>query len=195
VAYSRHDDVRISRLADQAGLMAGYGQLGWIFLRIGAVAFGGLGATVALLEEELTRRRALASHERIADALTYTKLLPGSTAVQVVAYLGWWIGGWTGALVSTAAFLLPSVALMLAFAYGYSLLPELPWIVSVRRGVIAAVVALLLLTVFRLGRSALIGPMAIIVAVAAFATGASSHAHAAWIVVVAGLAGALGRQR
>ena len=174
--------------------MASQAQLAWIFLRIGAVAFGGLGATVALLEEELARRRALASHERIADALTYTKLLPGSTVVQVVAYLGWSLGGWTGALVSTVAFLLPSVAVMLGFAYAYSLLPELPWIIAVRRGVIAAVIGLLLLTMFRLARSALGGPIAILVAVAAFAVGAWSQAHAAWIVIAAGVVGVLGRR-
>ena len=174
--------------------MASQAQLAWIFLRIGAVAFGGLGATVALLEEELARRRALVSHERIADAMTYTKLLPGATAVQVVAYLGWSLGGWFGALVSTVAFLLPSVAVMLAFAYAYSLLPELPWIIAVRRGVIAAVIGLLLLTMFRLAKSALGGPIALLVAVAAFAVGAWSQAHAAWIVIAAGVVGVLGRR-
>jgi chromate transporter len=174
--------------------MASHTQLAWIFFRIGAVAFGGLGATVALLEEELARRRALVSHERIADALTYTKVLPGSTAVQIVAYLGWSLGGWTAALVSTVAFLLPSVVVMLAFAYAYSILPELPWIIAVRRGVIAAVVGLLLLTTFRLAESALSGPLAIVVAVAAFGVGGWSPAHTAWIVVAAGVIGVLARR-
>lgn len=176
-------------------MKANHAQLAWIFFRIGAVAFGGLGATVALLEEELARRRALVSHERIADGLTYTKLLPGSTAVQVVAYLGWVLGGWRGALVSAVAFLLPSIAVMLAFAWAYSLLPELPWIIAVRRGVIAAVVGLLLVTMFRLAKSALSGPVAILLAVAAFAVGAWSQAHAAWIVLVAGFIGVLGGRR
>ena len=174
--------------------MASQAHLAWIFFRIGAVAFGGLGGTVALLEEELARRRALVSHERIADALTYTKLLPGSTVVQVVAYLGWSLGGWIGALVSTVAFLLPSVAVMLAFAYAYSLLPELPWIIAVRRGVIAAIIGLLLLAMFRLAKSALGGPIAMLVAVAAFAVGAWSQAYGAWIVIAAGVAGVLGRR-
>jgi chromate transporter len=175
--------------------MASHAQLAWTFLRIGAVAFGGLGATVALLEEELARRRTLTSHEQIADALTYTKLLPGSTAVQVVAYLGWSLGGWTGALVSTVGFLLPSVVVMLAFAYAYSILPELPWIIAVRRGIIAAVVGLLLLSTFRLAKKTLSGPLSILLAVAAFAVGGWSQAHAAWIVVAAGVVGVLGWRR
>lgn len=108
-----------------------------------------------------------------------------------MAYLGWSLGGWTGAFVSTGAFLLPSFVVMLAFAYGYSLLPELPWIIAARRGVIAAVVGLLLLTTYRLAESALTGPLAILVAVAAFAVGGWSRAHAAWIVVAAGVSGVL----
>ena len=175
-------------------MIASPAQLAWIFFRIGAMAFGGLGATVALLEEELVRRRKLASRERIGDALTYTKLLPGSTAVQVVAYLGWSLGGSRAALVSTVAFLLPSVVVMLTFAYAYSLLPELPWIIAVRRGVIAAVIGLLLLTTFRLAKATLGEPLAILVAVAAFAVGAWSQAHGAWIVVAAGVLGVVGRR-
>ncbi len=175
--------------------MARHAQLAWIFFRIGAAAFGGLGATVALLEEELARRRMLTSHESVADALTYTKLLPGSTVVQVVAYLGWRLGGWTGSLVSTFAFLVPSVVAMLAFAYGYSQLAALPGIASVRRGVVAAVVGLLLLTMFRLARTALLGAFEIALAVASFAVGAGSPAHAVWIVLAAGFVGVFSRRR
>ena len=69
-------------------------RLGWLFLRIGAVAFGGLGATVAVIQRELVERHRLMTMTDVTEALTYTKLLPGSTAVQVVAYLGWRLGGW-----------------------------------------------------------------------------------------------------
>jgi chromate transporter len=62
-------------------------KLSWTFLRIGALAFGGLGATLALIERELVGRQKIASKQDVTDALTYTKLLPGSTVVQVVAFL------------------------------------------------------------------------------------------------------------
>ena len=77
-------------------------RLGWTFLRIGAVAFGGLGATLALLERELVERLHVSTKGQITEALTYTKLLPGSTVVQVVAYLGWRLGGWSASAVVTA---------------------------------------------------------------------------------------------
>jgi chromate transporter len=95
-------------------------RLGWTFLRIGAAAFGGLGATLALIESELVQRQRVISREQLTEALTYTKFLPGSTVVQVVAYLGWRIGGWRGSAVATVAFLGPAMTMMLGLTYGYA---------------------------------------------------------------------------
>ena len=52
----------------------------------------------------------------VTAALTYTKLLPGSTGPQVVAYLGYTLGGWLGSAVATAAFLFPAALMMLVLA-------------------------------------------------------------------------------
>jgi chromate transporter len=104
------------------------------FLRIGAVAFGGLGATLALTERELVQRWHVTTKEEIIEALTYTKLLPGSTVAQVAADLGWRLGGWSASALATAFFLLPSVVLMRALAYGYSLVADAPGLVPMRRG-------------------------------------------------------------
>lgn len=61
---------------------------GSYFIGLGFRAFGGLGAVLALLTRELVERRAWLREADLTKALTYTKLLPGSTVVQVVAYLG-----------------------------------------------------------------------------------------------------------
>ena len=91
-----------------------------IFLRLGTLAFGGLGATLALIEREVVDRRAALSRQDVTDALSYTKVLPGSTVVQVVAYIGWLLGGWLGSAIATVAFLLPSAVLMVFLAAGYA---------------------------------------------------------------------------
>jgi len=83
--------------------------LGGVFLRIGASAFGGLGAALALVERELVDKRRWLTPADLTEALTYTKLLPGSTVVQVVSYLGYRLGGWSGSAVATAAFVAPSL--------------------------------------------------------------------------------------
>lgn len=170
--------------------------IGWAFLRIGAVAFGGLGATLALIEDVLIERRRVTSKEELTDALTYTKLLPGSTVVQVVAYLGWRLGGWPGSVLATAGFLLPSAVLMLFFAWGYGHAAHLPAVVSVRRGVLAVVLALLLLTLYRLAKPVLTTPLTAALALAAFILVAGFRTSTVVTVVAAGVLGiALNRRQ
>ena len=103
--------------------------MAWALLRIGAVAFGGLGATLALLNRDLVERGWLRSSD-VAEALAYTKPLPGSTVVQVVTYLGWRLGGWFGAVVATVMFLLPAFLMMTVAAAAVFALPEAPLIRS-----------------------------------------------------------------
>ena len=67
--------------------------IAWTLLRIGAVAFGGLGATLALLNRDLVERRGWLRASDVTEALAYTKPLPGSTVVQVVTFLGWRLAG------------------------------------------------------------------------------------------------------
>src|SRR5207247_9369458 len=82
--------------------------LAWALLRIGAVAFGGLGATLALLNHDLVERRGWLVASDVSEALAYTKPLPGSTVVQVVTFLGWRLGSWPGAIIATRRFLVPA---------------------------------------------------------------------------------------
>jgi chromate transporter len=164
-------------------------RLGWTFLRIGTVAFGGLGATVALLERELVEHLGVMAKEEITESLTYTKLLPGSTVVQVVGYLGWRLGGWWASALATACFLLPSVVLMLALAYGYARVADVPALAAMRRGVLSAVVALLLLTMYRLAKPALRTSASIGLAFGAFVMVAWLHLGVVWVVIGAGLFG------
>lgn len=159
------------------------------FLRIGALAFGGLGATLALIERELVDRRQAIARDDIAVALTHTKLLPGSTVVQVVAYLGWRLGGWPGSAIATICFVLPSALLMLALAYGYAEVVATPRLVAARRGVLAVVIALLLTTMFRLAAQVVKTPLTRTLAIGAFTIVALLPSTSPWVVLSAGLIG------
>src|SRR2546422_6387099 len=110
---------RKASLGRSAARAGSFLTLGHIFLRIGATAFGGLGAALALVERELVAKRQWLTAADVTEALTYTKLLPGSTVVQVVAYLGYKLGGWSGSAVATAAFVVPSALMMLGLAAAY----------------------------------------------------------------------------
>jgi chromate transporter len=159
------------------------------FLRIGALAYGGLGATLALIERELVERRHAVTRDDIAAALAHTKLLPGSTVVQVVAYLGWRLGGWPGSAIATICFIIPSALLMLGLAYGYAEVAATPGLVAARRGVLAVVIALLLSTMFRLTTQVVRTRVARAFAVGAFAIVALLPSTSPWVVLSAGIIG------
>lgn len=158
-----------------------------VMLRVGAVAFGGLGGALSILERELVVRRAWVREQDLRDALTYTKPLPGSTVVQVVTFLGWRVRGVLGALLATVAFVLPAAVLMGGAAAVSASLPDTP---AVRGGLLAlqaVVVGLLAATTVRLLRSEAASPWLLLIA--ALALGAGLVVNAA---VVVGIAGALG---
>ena len=165
--------------------------LGWVFLRIGALAFGGLGAALALVERELVDKRPWLTPADLTEALTYTKLLPSSTVVQVMAYLGYTLGGWPGSALATAAFVLPSVLVMLVLAALYVTATAVPTLGPAVTGLTAAVVGVLLATTYRLGKANIKGPVALGMAVAACGVGVWLGVNAALIVVAAGVLGIL----
>jgi chromate transporter len=163
--------------------------LGWIFLRIGATAFGGLGTTLTLIERELVIKRGLLTPAEVTEALTYTKLLPGSTGPQAIAYLGYKLGGWSGSALATAAFLFPSAVLMVLLAATYVAMTALPAMGPMVNGLTAGVVGILLATTYRLGKPNIKEPLTWGIALVAFAMGAFLGISAALIVVAAGLLG------
>ena len=165
--------------------------LGWVFLRIGATAFGGLGAALAIIERDLVERRQVLTSASVTESLTYTKLLPGSTVVQVVAYLGYRLGGWPGSAVATVAFVLPSAVMMLALAAGYVAATAIPDIGPAVNGLTAAVVGVLLATTYRIGKSNIKEPLTFGIMLAALLSGAFLNISVALIVVASGFVGVL----
>ena len=159
----------------------------WAFLRIGAVAFGGLGATLALLERDLVKARGWLQSSDVAAALAYTKPLPGSTVVQVVTFLGWRLDGWAGAILATMAFLLPAFVIMTAAAAALFALPDAAWVRGALTGLQVAVVGILAAASWRLVRTE--APSAVLSAVVLGAFVAGLFVNAAAVVAAAGVIG------
>jgi len=168
-------------------------QLWWQFIKIGVAAFGGLGVTLSLIERYLVTDRRVLMAQDVTESLTYTKLLPGSTGVQVVGYLGYRLGGWPGAALATSAFLLPAFLLMLVLSIAYEEItaglgsaagPALG-------GLTAAVVGILAATIYRLAKPTITTLMGGVVAVAACALGIALRINPVWLVLAAGILGIL----
>ena len=168
--------------------------MAWELLRLGAFAFGGLGATLALLQRGLIDRRGWLQQHDISEALAITQALPGSTGIQVVAYLGWRLRGWPGALVAAAAFIAPATALMIVVAAASLALPDQPWVKGALTGIQVAVVGLIVAAMWRLARNQAKTAMFTAVLLASCVLG--FFVHAVLIVVGAGLIGAvLGKEK
>ncbi len=163
--------------------------LAWVFFRIGAMAFGE--TELVMIERELVDRRKVLTHQDLTDALTYTKPLPGSTVVQIVAYLAYRLRGWPGSAVATAIYLTPSTLAMVALAAGYLAFSGLPLLRPAVEGLTAAAVGLLLATAWRLGKRAVDPrqPLSVVLALGAIVAGGIFGISAALLVVVAGLIG------
>jgi chromate transporter len=137
----------------------------------------------------LVDKRPILTAADVAEAVAATKLLPGSSLVQVTSFLGYRIAGWRGSAVATVACLLPPATAMLGLAVFSESLPSHPALGSAAQGLTAAVVGLLLATMCRFGRATIDGPRALGVGVGAFGLASLVRLPAAILVVTAGLIG------
>jgi chromate transporter len=162
-----------------------------IFLEIGATSFGGLGPSLAIIERELVEKRSILTQADVAEAVAATRLLPGSTLIQVASFLGYRIRGWTGSAVATLACIMPPASAMIVIAACWQSLPSHPALGPATQGLTAAVVGLLLVSMCRFGRATIASPVASGIGLAAFGSAVVWRIPAAVVVVVAGLIGIL----
>jgi chromate transporter len=132
-------------------------QLGW-------VSFGGPAGQIALLHRELVDRRRWLSERRFLHALNHCLLLPGPEAMQLATYLGWLLHGVPGGLIAGCLFVLPSVFVLTALASVYALWGQLPLLASVFAVLKPAVLAIVLVAAWRIGRRTLRTPLQVTLA-------------------------------
>tara|TARA_R110000850_G_scaffold255469_1_gene381230 strand:+ start:51639 stop:52955 length:1317 start_codon:yes stop_codon:yes gene_type:complete len=121
------------------------------WLRLGCISFGGPAGQIAIMHRELVEKRRWISESRFLHALNFCMVLPGPEAQQLATYIGWLMHGVRGGIAAGALFVLPSVVLLLSLAWAYvSLGADLA--ADVLYGIRPAVVAIILLAAWRMGR-------------------------------------------
>ena len=158
-------------------------------LRMGAFAFGGMGSTLALLRSELGTRRGWITDHDVAEALAITQTLPGSTGVQVVAFIGWKLAGWPGALIAPFSFVAVPAVMMIAASAAVAALPEIAAVKGAILGIQIAIVGILAANMLKMARSTAKGRILSTVLVGGLLIGALSSAAVA--VLAMGFLGAL----
>ncbi len=127
------------------------------FLKIGCIAFGGFTALIAVVENDMVRRRKLLHTEDMLDGISLAMLLPGPIAVNVVAFVGYRLRGGLGALVSATGVILPSFFLLVGLSHVYFNYGEIPTVGKVFAGFVPAVTAIIINTAWGMSKKAIKG--------------------------------------
>ena len=130
-------------------------ELAGLFLRLGTTAFGGPAAHIALMEEEVVRRRGWLTQQQFLDLLSAANLIPGPNSTELAIHIGYERRGWAGLLVAGTCFILPAMLLVTGFAWAYVRFGMLPALAGVLYGVKPVIVAVVAQALWSLGKSAL----------------------------------------
>jgi chromate transporter len=170
---------------NRGGAATSLGEIARLFAKLGTIAFGGPAAHIAMMEDEVVRRRAWLTREQFLDYLGATNLIPGPNSTELAIHIGHARRGWPGLLVAGAAFILPAAVIVTAVAWGYVRYGSLPAAGGLLYGVKPVVMAVVAQALWGLGRSAVKSPVLAVVGAAAVAA-AAAGAHELIVLAAAG---------
>ena len=129
-------------------------ELAWLFLRLGTTAFGGPAAHIAMMEEEVVRRRRWLTREKFLDLLGAANLIPGPSSTEMAIFIGYLCRGWAGLLLGGLCFIIPAMVIVIGFAWAYVRFGTLPQVAWLFYGIKPVVIAIIFQALWQLGRSA-----------------------------------------
>jgi len=158
-----------------------------LFLRLGTTAFGGPAAHIAMMEDEVVRRRRWITRERFLDLLGATNLIPGPNSTEMAIHIGHQRAGWAGLLVAGTCFIVPASLITLAFAWAYVHFGTRPQAGALLYGVKPVIIAVVVQALWGLSRSAVkTKPLAALALLAALANALGGDELV--VLLVAGIA-------
>lgn len=138
------------------------------WLKLGFISFGGPTGQIAIMHAELVEKKKWISEERFLHALNYCMLLPGPEAQQLATYVGWLLHKTWGGIAAGSLFVLPSVFILWLLSYVYVAYGSLPWVAGIFYGLKPAVLAIVVVAAFRIGKRTLRREIHWILAILAF---------------------------
>ncbi len=145
-----------------------FGEATRVWLKIALLSFGGPAAQIAMMHRILVEEKRWISDRRFLHALNYCMLLPGPEATQLATYVGWLLHKTRGGLVAGLLFILPGILAIMALSWIYVLFGQVGIVAALFFGLKAAILAVVLEAVLRIGRRALKNRTLIALAAAAF---------------------------
>ena len=139
-----------------------------VWVEVALNSFGGPAGQIAVMHRILVEERRWIGERKFLHALNYCMLLPGPEAQQLATYVGWLMHGYRGGLVAGGLFVLPGFLAILALSLLYTAFADTTWLVGLFVGLKAAVLAIVLHAVVRIGKRVLHNAVMVGIAVAAF---------------------------
>jgi chromate transporter len=169
------------------------GALAAMFLRLGATAFGGPAAHMAMMQEEIVRRRRWLTNDEFLDFIGAVNLIPGPNSTELAIHVGHARGGWAGLVVAGTSFILPAAIITGAAGWAYVRYGTLPQVAGVMYGLKPVVIAIVAQALWILGRTA--SKRAVLVGIGlAAAVAFAAGLHELLVLALAGIAGGLLRR-
>src|SRR5258708_7591728 len=138
-----------------------------VWLRVAALSFGGPAGQISVMHRIIVDEKRWVGEARFLHALSYCMLLPGPEAHQLTIYIGWLMHRWPGAIVAGGLFVVPGIVSIMALSYVYAAFGSVPAVAALFFGLKAAVLAIVLQAVHRVGSRALKSrPMLVLAALA-----------------------------
>jgi len=166
-----------------------------VWLRVACLSFGGPAGQIAVMHRILVDEKRWISDARFLHALNYCMLLPGPEAQQLATYIGWLLHGRRGGIVAGGLFVLPGFVVMLVLSTLYAEFHSTDWLNHVFFGLKAAVLAVVIEAVIKVGRRALKTQVAVAIAGSSFVAIYCFHVPFPAIIVVAALIGFLSTRK
>ncbi len=126
-----------------------------VFFKLGSIAFGGPAAHIAMMEDEIVKKRKWISSEHFLDLIGATNIIPGPNSTEMTMHCGHERAGWKGLIVAGFSFIFPAVIITLVFAWLYAEYGQLPNAEPFIYGIKPAVIAIIISAIYRLGKKAL----------------------------------------
>jgi chromate transporter len=166
-----------------------------LFLKLGTISFGGPVAHIAMMEDEVVRRRQWLSREHFLDLLGATNLIPGPNSTEMAIHIGWIYGGWWGLILAGWCFILPATILTTAFGWIYVTYGALPQIAPLLYGIKPAVLGIVVDALWRLGKKAIKNRKLFIIALVVAMIVKFYHLNEVLAILLGGLLGGMWLQQ
>jgi chromate transporter len=129
--------------------------LALLFLRLGFTAFGGPLAHIAIMENEVVRRRRWLTSERFLDLLGAANLMPGPSSTELAIFVGFERAGWLGLVLAGLCFILPAAVMVAVLAWAYMRFGSLPQVSGILYGIKPVVIAVVVQALWALAPRAI----------------------------------------